>query len=198
MANTLRKEIKEILQEKKDISVKDFVSEIGLKGYGLLFLILSIPSAMPVPAAGYSTFFSLIMISLGFCMFFKKKPYVPKFLEEKKIKKETIEKMADFSDIYLKHLDKITKPRWEFLVNEKPIAALIIVMSSFMIIPYPLTNTAPSISIFILAFSLINKDGVITVLGILAGLAGAVIAVLSLTLGYLFIEEVIKQIFTLL
>jgi hypothetical protein len=196
MANTLRKEIKSILGE-DDITLKELVERVGTKGYGLLFLILSLPSAMPVPAPGYSSFFSVIMITLGFCMLFKKTPYLPKSLEKKKVKKESLEKIAKFSDIYLKYLDKITKPRLSFLVNERPIAALIIVMSCFMIIPYPLTNTAPSVSIFLLAFSLINKDGLITILGILAGLAGAIIAVLSLTLGYLFIEEVINQIFIL-
>lgn len=193
MANTLRKEIKESL-DKKETTLKELVESVGVKGYGLLFLILSIPSAMPVPAPGYSSFFSIIMLTLGFGMLFKKAPYVPKFLEDKKIQKKTLEKIVNFSDIYLKYLDKITKPRLKFLVNERPIAALIIVMASFMTIPYPLTNTAPSVSIFLLAFSLINKDGLITVLGILAGLAGATIAVLSLTLGYVFVQEVIKQI----
>lgn len=197
MANTLRKEIKELLNE-EEITLKELVGEIGVKGYGLLFLILSIPSAMPVPAPGYSSFFSIIMLTLGFSMLFKKTPYVPKFLEEKRIKKKSLEKIAKFSDIYLKHLEKITKPRLQFLVNERPIAALIIFLASFMIIPYPLTNTAPSIAIFLLSFSLINKDGLITILGILAGLVGATIAVLSLTLGYVFIQEVIKQIINFL
>ncbi|MGM0439301.1 MAG: exopolysaccharide biosynthesis protein [Patescibacteria group bacterium] len=197
MANTLRKEIKELVRE-DDITLKELVENVGVKGYGLLFLILSIPSAMPVPAPGYSSFFSIIMLTLGFRMLIDKTPYVPKFLEEKRIKKETLEKIARYSDIYLKYLEKITKPRLNFLINEKLIAALIIFMASFMTIPYPLTNTAPSVSIFILAFSLINKDGLITILGILAGLAGATIAVLSLTLGYVFVEEAIKQIINFL
>ena len=198
MAVTLREEIKEVLQEKEDISVKDFVSEIGVKGYGLLFLILSIPAAMPFPFPGFSSFFSIIMLTLGFGMLFDKEPYVPKRLEKKRIKKETLSKISDYSDLYLKHLEKITKPRLTFLIKRKFIATLIMIMASFMIIPYPLTNSAPSLSIFLLSFSLLNKDGAITLLGILAGIAGAIIAVLSLTFGYMVVVEMIRYAFSFL
>ena len=198
MAATLREEIKEVLQEKEDISVKDFVSEIGVKGYGLLFLILSIPAAMPFPFPGFSSFFSIIMLTLGFGMLFDKEPYVPKRLEKKRIKKETLSKISDYSDLYLKHLEKITRPRLNFLIKRRFIAALIMVMASFMIVPYPLTNSGPSLSIFLLSFSLLNRDGLITILGILAGIAGAIIAVLSLTLGYVVVVEMIKYLFSFL
>ncbi|MFW6046424.1 MAG: exopolysaccharide biosynthesis protein [Candidatus Woesearchaeota archaeon] len=197
MASTLRKELYGILSE-DNITVGKLISKIDDKSYALLFLILSLPSAMPIPAPGYSTFFSVLMIILSLGMFFKKPPFIPKRFKDKVIKKKTMEKLIKFLDIYLKILEKITKPRLKLFLNDKIIAILIMIMSLFMIIPYPLTNTVPSISIFILAFSLINDDGLITFLGLFVGVIGALIALLSLTLGYVAVKELIKQMVTFL
>ena len=50
------------------ISISEITRAVGEKGFGLLLIVLSLPSALPVPAPGYSTPFGLMMALIALQM----------------------------------------------------------------------------------------------------------------------------------
>ncbi|MEC8209414.1 MAG: exopolysaccharide biosynthesis protein, partial [Verrucomicrobiota bacterium] len=50
------------------ISIREITRAVGEKGFGLLLIVLSLPSALPVPAPGYSTPFGLVTALIAFQM----------------------------------------------------------------------------------------------------------------------------------
>ena len=48
-----------------DISLKSILDNVEEQGFGLLLMTLSLPSALPIPAAGYSTPFGILFIMDG-------------------------------------------------------------------------------------------------------------------------------------
>ncbi len=193
----LRKDINELLKH-DELTIGEILEILKEESYGILFLILSLPSAMFFPAPGVSTIFAVVMILLGFRMIQEKPPWIPEKYKDKKLKKKTIKRMDKVLSIYLNILEKFTKPRFNRYVTERNIGFLITLMSFNMFIPFPLTNSAPALSIFLLSFSLINKDGLITLIGVFIGVLGFFITVLSITFGVMGIEFGYNELKTLI
>ena len=54
---SLGKTLKDLLgtENQRALSIQEITTAVGEKGFGLLLVVLSLPSALPVPAPGYST-----------------------------------------------------------------------------------------------------------------------------------------------
>ena len=196
METTLRKKIN-LLLKYDEISLGEFFELLEKESYGLIILLLSLPSAMFFPAPGVSTGFAVIIFILAYRMYRGKPPWIPQKYSDKKITHKTIKNMNRALSIYLKILEKITKPRLTRFVNEKTIGMLIMIMCVNMFIPMPLTNSAPALSIFVLAFSLINKDGFIALIGIFGGILGFIITfvvIMGARFGYTELREFIRAL----
>ena len=57
LGETLQKLL--MADDKHGIYINEITRAVGEKGFGLLLIVLSLPSALPVPAPGYSTPFGL-------------------------------------------------------------------------------------------------------------------------------------------
>jgi hypothetical protein len=74
------------------------------------------------------------------------------------------------------------------------IGVAIALMSIFMIIPIPGTNTLPAMGIFVTAFGLQENDGFISLVGLIICLIAGTMSTLIIFLG----KEVIEVIFNLI
>jgi hypothetical protein len=76
------------------------------------------------------------------------------------------------------------------------VAIVIILMASFMILPIPLTNTAPSFVILLLAAGVLEEDGLVLLAGLILAPLAAFIASMAIyyavTLGFEAIEPMVK------
>ncbi len=60
---TLSADISRLLELKtgEDLTLGDITTAVGERGFGILFVLLSLPSALPVPAPGFSTPFGVVI-----------------------------------------------------------------------------------------------------------------------------------------
>ena len=60
------------------LTLGEVFQRIGDRGFGLLLIVLSLPSALPIPAAGYSTPFGIIIAVLALQMLAgRTSPWIP-------------------------------------------------------------------------------------------------------------------------
>ena len=52
----------------RGLSISEITSAVAEKGFGLVLIILSLPSALPVPAPGYSTPFGIVIALMALQM----------------------------------------------------------------------------------------------------------------------------------
>ncbi len=72
--------------DKSHLTIGEMLRAMGEQGFGVILLILSMPSALPVPAVGYSTFFGFIISGLAVQMIFcRKTPWLPEKAKNAKI-----------------------------------------------------------------------------------------------------------------
>lgn len=153
------------------ISLNTILDTVGDKSFGLLLMLLSLPSALPVPAAGYSTPFGAIMMVLGFQMLFAKHtPWLPQFAKKRSIGSGLIQKMVGAADWFLKKIEHLIRPRMGIFCSRAGhvfLGGLVIIMSFLMILPIPLTNTAPAMVIFLIGTALSEEDGLLAFLAMI-------------------------------
>jgi hypothetical protein len=182
-----------------DVKLADILSLAGERIFGFLFIILALPSALPVPAPGYSVPFGILMLILAIQLIAGYEAlWFPEKIMKGSIKLETVQKFLEKGLPWLKKIEALTHPRMTYVCTSLPgrvvIGAAIALMSIFMIIPIPGTNTLPAIGILITAFGLQENDGFISLAGLMICLIAGTMSTLIIFLG----KEVIEVIFDLI
>lgn len=201
----LSTDLEELLSQgdARGISIGRLLQALGDRGFGLLFIILSLPSALPVPAPGYSTPFGIIITILALqLMAGRRTPWLPKWATEKWIRRNLAETLIGAGAGFFRRVEHLIKPRWEFVLargGQFFAGILIIIMAALMIVPIPLTNTAPAMVIFVIGVAMVEDDG----LGMLLSCVLALMAVLLYlavfaAIGYFGLQgwDELKEIFT--
>jgi hypothetical protein len=177
----------------EDSTMGALLDHIEGKGFGLLLLILALPAALPIPAPGYATPFGLLMVFLGLQMLLgKANPWLPQKIRSKRLKFKTVDFAVRNSGKVLRLVEWLVRPRLSRLARNRVFLALvsiiIILMASFMVLPIPLTNTAPSFVIFLLAAGVLEEDGLVLLAGLVLAPLAAFIAGMAIyyaiTLGF--------------
>jgi len=159
------------------IGVRLIADRVGDKGFGILLVILSLPSALPVPAPGYSTPFGIVLMLLGLQMMSgRERPWLPERVLRKEISKEFAGKLVRSANRFLGLAERLIRPRMRW-INRKGgrmfLGCVVLLMASLMILPIPLTNTLPAGVIFLVGVSLSEDDGLVAIGSFLAGLLAA-------------------------
>ncbi len=185
----------------KDCTVQEVVELVGERGFGLLLLILALPAALPLPAPGYATPFGVLMVVLGLQMVRgRKTPWVPAFLGRRVVPYSLLRFSVKNGTFPLKVVEFLVRPRLQRLSRSRAFLAgvgvTIVLMAAFMSLPIPLTNTAPSFVIFVLAAGILEEDGLLLLGGLLLSPVAAAIAIAALyvawTMGPEAVETTVK------
>ena len=156
--------------------------------FGFLFVLLSLPSALPIPAPGYSTPFGVVMFLLAVQIIIgREQPWLPEKFRRRGFERTKIQGLIGKGIPWLQKIELVARPRLTPVCTSRAgqivIGVAIALMSISMMIPIPLTNTLPAIGIFVTGFGLLDDDGAIS----LGGLAiCAVSAAATSTILYLF------------
>lgn len=188
-------------ERSETITLSDILTLAGERIFGFLLLILSLPSALPVPAPGYSIPFGILIFLLAIQLIAGAKiPWLPSKMMNGSMKTETARKFVKMGLPWLNRIEAITKPRLTYICSSVGgriiIGIAIALMAISMMIPIPGTNTAPAMGIFVTAFSLQEDDGFITLAGLticlLAGIVSTSI-IIAFIWGGSSIIDLIKQ-----
>ncbi|MBC1223684.1 exopolysaccharide biosynthesis protein [Nostoc sp. UCD121] len=168
--------------------------------FGFLLVILSLPSALPVPAPGYSTPFGILIFLLAIQLIAgAKTPWLPKRMMDYPIQLTTVQGFLKAGIPWLKRIEAIARPRLSYICTTLPgrvtIGIAIALMAISMMIPIPGTNTLPAMGIFVTSFGLSEDDGAISLGGLVMCVMGAVLTtsiLLALIWGGSSLLDIIK------
>jgi hypothetical protein len=169
----------------QDCSVGELVDRIGDRGFGLLLMVLALPAALPLPAPGYATPFGILMIVLGFQMLVGRQvPWLPERFRKRNIKFSLLSFSLRKGGGLMRLVEFLVRPRFSGLARNRvflaAISVIIIAMACSMTLPIPLTNTAPSFVIFILAAGILEEDGLALAAGLVLAPVAAAISIAAL------------------
>lgn len=179
-------------------TVGDFTQQIGERGFGFILMILALPAALPIPAPGYASPFGLVLALLGLQLAKgRRTPWLPKRLAAFPLKYSLISFSVRNARFPLRVAEWLVRPRLQTLSQSTSIrlgvGLGVFILALMMCIPVPLTNTAPSFVIFILAAGLIEEDGLVLSAGLLLAPLAAALAGSAIYLSWVYGPEAAEQ-----
>ena len=166
------------------------VDEIGRHGMAVILILFALPSALPIPAAGYSTLLSIPLFLIGFRILLGRETlWLPDRLRQRRFDPKSFSrKLVDGMLRLIRFVERFTVPRFAWLTSSQftraIVGLLIIALAASMALPIPGTNTAPAFGIFLIGFALLEEDGVLLVIGILSSLVALAISLTIIFFGY--------------
>ena len=171
-------------------SIGEISEAVGDKGFGLLLMVLALPSALPVPAPGYSTPFGIVIGIIALQMMIGRHTvWLPEKFKRIRIKPALADVVIGTAARFLRKIERFIRPRQRWIrsrIGLAGLATLILVMSGLMILPIPLTNTFPAMVVFLIAVGLSEEDGL---LAIAAFGIGCLAVLLYIAVIYLFLTQ---------
>lgn len=163
---TLSEHIRGLCNDEGGLSatLSELNEQLKEQSLGMLIVLLSVPSALPIPAAGYSTPFGLLLMWIGFLLIRgKQQIQLPKRWLHKRFKLS--KKIVSFGIKYITFLEKFVHPNRAAylcrLLNYRWIGINIVILAFIMALPIPLTNTVPAEVILLFGLGLLENDGLV-------------------------------------
>jgi hypothetical protein len=176
------------------------IDEIDQHGMAVILILFALPSALPLPAAGYSTVLSIPLFIIGFRLLcgyhtlWMPSGWRSKVFRPERFSRKMINRMLQLIQL----VERLTKPRLVSFVRSRwirvALGILIVALAFSMLLPIPGTNTAPAFGIFLVGFSLLEDDGLMLLIGIAASLVALTISLAVILFGYAFVKGMISSV----
>ncbi|MGV2831212.1 exopolysaccharide biosynthesis protein [Myxosarcina sp. GI1(2024)] len=174
----------------KEVTLEDILALAEERIFGFLCVILALPSALPVPAPGYSIPFGIAIFFLAIQLIVgRDRPWLPEKISKGSMPLTTVQKFVSKGIPWLRRIEALTKPRLSYICTSFSgkvlIGIAIALMSISMMIPIPGTNTLPAMGIFVTGLGLFEDDGIISLIGLLICALGATLSI-SILIGFVW------------
>lgn len=163
------------------ISVGELKDSLGRRSFGLILFVLAIPNSLPIlgiPGVSAVTGAPILLIAFQMMLGYQH-IWLPKWISRSSMAQQSFLKVMEKTSPWLARVEKLLKPRWDWLIKgriEQFLGAVCVLMAFLLILPIPLGNLLPGISILLISLGLIERDG----LCVAAGLVMSVISVVYL------------------
>ncbi|MCQ8184325.1 exopolysaccharide biosynthesis protein [Parvularcula maris] len=157
----------------KSITLAELIDALDERAFGLGILILALPCAVPF-LYGIPQIVALPMLALAAQLAMgREHPWLPDTLGRRKVAVGGLKTVVRRAHSTLGILEKLTAPRLTALtdgVGARIVGALMLIPAGSILLPFPLTNTTPGIGVGIAAVGLLERDGLLVLLGLAIGL----------------------------
>lgn len=150
-------------------TLHDVLSRMGDRTYGILFLVLALANFIPsVP--GFSGFVGLALVVVTSQLVIGRRvPWIPAFVRRRRISRDGLRMALAKAMGPVRWFERVCKPRLKFLTSlhiERLLGVLILCLAATIMLPIPVIgNIPPAIAIATLALGLIERDGLVVILG---------------------------------
>jgi hypothetical protein len=163
------------------VTVRELLSMVGEQGLLLALMFLTLPFLLPISIPGVSTVFGLVAILISLGVTFNRVPWLPDRLLDRPLDAAKLSRSIERGAEKFGRVDRISHPRLTRLTETGAMNRLaglgLLAGSVLLIFPLglvPFSNTLPAWGILLLAAGLLQRDGLLILLGYLFLLATVV------------------------
>jgi hypothetical protein len=172
-AQDRRRPLSELLAEisrdpDPEVTVGEIVHRLGRRSFGALLFIFSAPNWLPLPP-GSSTFLAapLILLAPQIALGIRA-PWLPRFIDQRKLRRADLAGALGKLIPTLERIEKVSRPRLVFLfgpIGDRLIGLTVTLLSLVLVLPIFLGNMAPAAAIAAFGLALIQRDGILALIG---------------------------------
>jgi hypothetical protein len=139
----------------------------------MFLLFLALPFTLPVAIPGLSVPFGIVIMLMGLRIAMGQKPSLPTFILRRAVKYSILDKIIKLGLKVAVKLEKFARPRMHFLQRWPGMINLIglgitsggLLLSLPLPPLIPLSNTIPAFAVIFLTVGLIERDGLLVLIG---------------------------------
>ena len=158
----------------KSVSLGWVLAQLHERAFGLFLLFLALPSCIPflygIPqVVALPMMFVAVQILLG-----RRVPWLPEKLSARLVTAESLSQLAGRAGPWLRRIEASSRPRFTALTRapaDRLVGLALVLFSASILVPLPGTNTVPGFAVVIVAMGLLERDGLLVVLGTILGTA---------------------------
>ncbi len=163
------------------VTVGEIMERVAERSFGLLLFVVALPTLVPILPPGASSVVGVLYISLSLQMLMGlKQPWMPARIRRYRLSPKVVASLQKRGVALMEKLERVSRPRWSFASHPLALRALalpVLAMGLILLLPVPFMNTAPAFSILIIGLGLLNRDGLMIIIG----------AAVSASLGLVFV-----------
>lgn len=156
----------------------DLIDRLDERAFGILFILLALPCSIPFVYL-LPQLFSLPMLALaGQMAMGRKTPWLPESFRRRSFPVADLKKVLDRSERYVGWFEALARPRLRPVTGHggaRLVGGLLLIPIASILFPMIGTNTVPGIGVCIVALGLIERDGILVVLGLLVGVLWVIV-----------------------
>ncbi len=170
-----------------NITLGKFIAAFGDRAFGIAIFVFALPNSFPIPSIpGFSAVTGLPILFFGLqLMLGYKQPWLPKKLRDYEFSQVKLASILRKIMPYIQKVEIFFKPRLPFMTafySERLIGVGIAILALILALPIPFGNFLPGIAITMLSIGLIEKDGLLVILGTISGIFATLIISTAITM----------------
>lgn len=158
--------------ESDQVSLEWILKQLHERAFGLFLLILALPCCIPflygIPQiVSLPLMFVSVQILLG-----RRVPWLPEKLAARTVSAEGLRSLSNRAGPWLRRIENLSRPRLSVLTNpplDCIVGGALVLFSASILVPLPGTNTVPGFAVVIVAMGLLQRDGILVILGSVIG-----------------------------
>ncbi|QFT96155.1 Exopolysaccharide synthesis, ExoD [Roseovarius sp. THAF8] len=160
--------------EGTEVSLAWILEQLHERAFGLFLLILALPCCIPflygVPQiVALPLMFVSVQIMIG-----RRVPWLPGKLAARRVATASLRRLAERAGPWLRRIEAVSKPRLGVLTRRPMdhfVGAALVLFSASILVPLPATNTVPGFAVVVVAMGLLQRDGILVLIGAVLGTA---------------------------
>jgi len=173
----------DICEHREDrISVHELTEKFGGRAIGALLFIFGLACMLPLPP-GATTIFGFPLVLLAPQLIIgASAPWLPDGVKHRTVSTAHLKEGLPRAIRWLKKVEAVSKPRLAILfgaVGERLIGLVILALALVLILPIPGGNILPAMAVSALALALIQRDGLIALVGYALAITSASVLALA-------------------
>jgi hypothetical protein len=164
------------------LSIEEIVAHFGRRAFGAVLFFFALPNLLPLPP-GSSTVLGLPLLLIAPQLALGgNEPWLPRALARRTVDAPTIDAACRRLAPWVRKAERLTTRRLDFMfgrAGDVVIGVVCTLLAAVLILPIPLGNLLPALAVVLLAMSLTQRDGVLTLMGYTVAAVSAGVLVLS-------------------
>ena len=169
------------LPEGRAVTLGSLLAVVGPREHAAALLLLSLPEALPLPLPSASLILGLplVLISAHLALF-GEAGALPRRVGEQSVPPRLLAALRAHAARRLAWSERLSRSRWQGLAQQERLLGLVcLALSVLLLLPLPFFNVPPALCLVLLAWGMVQRDGVMVAAG-LVGTAGLLILLAGL------------------
>jgi hypothetical protein len=150
------------------ITVREMVDHFGHRAFGAVLFTFALPNVLPLPPGASGVLGLPLVLVAPQLMIGMKSLWLPGWIGDRPIDRAGLARALNRFLPWLEKVERLSSPRWTGLfgpVADRVLGLVCFLLALILALPIPFGNMLPGLAIATLSLALIQRDGLIGVLG---------------------------------